>query len=60
MTAVLGERRWTVEHAVATPTPAPEIAAALYARFASRQEAPLAMRVLAALRREFGGHGASS
>jgi 6-phosphogluconate dehydrogenase len=51
-----GEGRWTVEHAVATATPAPAITAALYARFASRQEDPLAMRVLAALRREFGGH----
>lgn len=51
-----GEGRWTVEHAVSTATPAPAITAALYARFASRQEDPLAMRVLAALRREFGGH----
>jgi 6-phosphogluconate dehydrogenase len=55
-----GEGRWTVEHAVATATPAPAITAALYARFASRQEDPLAMRVLAALRREFGGHEARS
>lgn len=51
-----GEGRWTVEHAVATATPAPAITAAVYARFASRQEDPLAMRVLAALRRELGGN----
>jgi 6-phosphogluconate dehydrogenase len=50
-----GEGRWTVEHAVSAATPAPAITAALYARFASRQEDPLAMRVLAALCREFGG-----
>jgi 6-phosphogluconate dehydrogenase len=51
-----GEGRWTVEHAVTTATPAPAITAALYARFSSRQQDPLAMRVLAALRRGFGGH----
>jgi 6-phosphogluconate dehydrogenase len=52
-----GEGRWTVEEAVATATPAPVITAVLYARFASRQEDPLAMRVVAALRQQFGGHG---
>jgi 6-phosphogluconate dehydrogenase len=51
-----GEGRWTVEEAVATATPAPAITAALYARFASRQDDPLAMRVVAALRQQFGGH----
>jgi 6-phosphogluconate dehydrogenase len=51
-----GEGRWTVEEAVATATPAPVITAALYARFASRQEDPPAMRVVAALRQQFGGH----
>jgi 6-phosphogluconate dehydrogenase len=55
-----GEGRWTVEEAVATATPAPVITAALYARFASRQEDPLAMRVVAALRQQFGGHGVRS
>jgi 6-phosphogluconate dehydrogenase len=52
-----GEGRWTVEEAIATATPAPAITAALYARFASRQDDPLAMRVIAALRQQFGGHG---
>jgi 6-phosphogluconate dehydrogenase len=51
-----GEGRWTVEEAIATATPAPVITAALYARFASRQDDPLAMRVIAALRQRFGGH----
>lgn len=51
-----GEGRWTVEHTVATATPAPAITAALCAWFASRQEDPLVMRVLAALHRECGGH----
>jgi 6-phosphogluconate dehydrogenase len=51
-----GEGRWTVDEAVRTGTPAPAITAALYARFASRQEESLAMRVVAALREQFGGH----
>ncbi len=51
-----GEGRWTVEEAIATATPAPVITAALYARFASRQDDPMAMRVVAALRQRFGGH----
>ncbi len=51
-----GEGRWTVAHAVETATPAPAITAALYARFASRQQDALALRILAALRRGFGGH----
>ncbi|MFA9446600.1 phosphogluconate dehydrogenase (NAD(+)-dependent, decarboxylating) [Egicoccus sp. AB-alg6-2] len=55
-----GEGRWTVEEAIATATPAPVITAALYARFASRQDDPLAMRVVAALRQRFGGHAVRS
>jgi 6-phosphogluconate dehydrogenase len=55
-----GEGRWTVEEAVRTATPAPVITAALYARFASRQDDALAMRVIAALRQQFGGHGVRS
>jgi len=55
-----GEGRWTVEEAIATATPAPVITAALFARFASRQEDPLAMRVVAALRQQFGGHAVRS
>jgi 6-phosphogluconate dehydrogenase len=51
-----GEGRWTVQEAVRLGVPAPTITAALYARFSSRQENSLAMRVIAALRRGFGGH----
>ncbi len=52
-----GEGRWSVAEAVDAAVPAPVISAALFARFASRQEDSPAMRVVAALRREFGGHG---
>lgn len=55
-----GEGRWTVQEAIDTATPAPVMTAALYARFASRQEDPLAMRVIAALRQQFGGHDVRS
>jgi 6-phosphogluconate dehydrogenase len=51
-----GEGRWTVETAVNQATPAPTIAMALFARFASRQEDSFANRMIAALRHEFGGH----
>jgi 6-phosphogluconate dehydrogenase len=51
-----GEGRWTIEVALANAVPTPAIAAALFARFASRQEESFAGKVLAALRREFGGH----
>ncbi|MEO6420169.1 MAG: phosphogluconate dehydrogenase (NAD(+)-dependent, decarboxylating), partial [Polyangiaceae bacterium] len=51
-----GEGRWTVNEAVAHAVAVPTIAAALFARFVSRQDNSFAMRVLAALRNEFGGH----
>ncbi len=51
-----GEGRWTVEAAVENAVPLPVITAALFARFASRQEDSPAMRVIAALRNQFGGH----
>ncbi len=51
-----GEGRWTVLEAVNTGVAAPAISAALYARFVSQQEQSFAMKVIAALRREFGGH----
>ena len=53
-----GEGRWTVEEAVGLAVPAPAITAALYARFASRQEDSPAARVLGVLRQQFGGHEA--
>jgi len=51
-----GEGRWTVLEAVNLGVPAPVISASLFARFVSRQEDSFAMKVIAALRREFGGH----
>jgi len=51
-----GEGRWTVNEAVAHAVPVPTIAASLFARFASRQDNSFSLRVLAALRNEFGGH----
>ena len=51
-----GEGRWTVVEAINTGVPAPVISAALFARFASRQDDSFAMKVVAALRKEFGGH----
>ncbi|MEU6641475.1 phosphogluconate dehydrogenase (NAD(+)-dependent, decarboxylating) [Saccharomonospora sp. NPDC046836] len=51
-----GEGRWTLEEAINHAVPAPVISAALFARFASRQEDSAAMRAVAALRNQFGGH----
>ncbi|GII63357.1 6-phosphogluconate dehydrogenase [Sphaerisporangium krabiense] len=55
-----GEGRWTVQAAVDHAVPLPAITAALYARFASRQEDSPAMKMVAALRNQFGGHAVSS
>jgi len=51
-----GEGRWTVEAAIDNAVPLPAITAALYARFASRQEESPAMKAVAAMRNQFGGH----
>ncbi|MGH8826012.1 MAG: phosphogluconate dehydrogenase (NAD(+)-dependent, decarboxylating) [Jiangellaceae bacterium] len=51
-----GEGRWTVEEAIDNAVPVPVITAALYARFTSRQEDSPAMKAVAALRSQFGGH----
>jgi 6-phosphogluconate dehydrogenase len=51
-----GEGRWTVNEAIAHAVPVPTIAASLFARFSSRQDNSFALRVLSALRNEFGGH----
>jgi 6-phosphogluconate dehydrogenase len=51
-----GEGRWTIAEAIAENVPAPVITAALFARFASRQEESFAAKVNAALRNQFGGH----
>ncbi len=52
-----GEGRWTVQAAVDHAVPMPVISSALYARFGSRQDDSPAMKVVAALRQQFGGHG---
>jgi 6-phosphogluconate dehydrogenase len=51
-----GEGRWTIHEAIAENVPVPVITAALFARFASRQDESFAAKVTAALRNEFGGH----
>jgi 6-phosphogluconate dehydrogenase len=51
-----GEGRWTVEEAMRLNVPAPVITVSLLARFRSRQEESFGAKVIAALRREFGGH----
>ncbi|GGS73560.1 6-phosphogluconate dehydrogenase [Planobispora rosea] len=55
-----GEGRWTVQAAVDHAVPLPVITAALYARFASRQDDSPAMKVVAALRNQFGGHAVTA
>jgi 6-phosphogluconate dehydrogenase len=51
-----GEGRWTVEEAIANAVPAPAITAALFARFSSREDSSPAMKMVSALRHQFGGH----
>jgi 6-phosphogluconate dehydrogenase len=51
-----GEGRWTVQQAVETGVPAYAISAALFARFASREDDAFGLRLLSALRNQFGGH----
>ena len=51
-----GEGRWTVEAAIDHAVPLPAITASLFARFASRQDDSPQMKMIAALRNQFGGH----
>lgn len=51
-----GEGRWTVQTAIDFDVPAHVITSSLFARFESRQETSYAMKLLAALRNQFGGH----
>jgi 6-phosphogluconate dehydrogenase len=51
-----GEGRWTVQESIDTDVPAPVITLSLLMRFRSRQTDSFSMKVLAALRNEFGGH----
>ena len=55
-----GEGRWTIWEAIQEDVPAPTIAMSLFARFASRQDDSFAMKFIAALRNEFGGHAIRS
>jgi 6-phosphogluconate dehydrogenase len=51
-----GEGRWTVQEAVERGVPVPVISAALFARFVSQDRDSVAMKAIAALREQFGGH----
>jgi len=51
-----GEGRWTIEAAIDNAVPLPSITASLFARFASRQDDSPTMKMVAALRNQFGGH----
>jgi len=55
-----GEGRWTVDEAVRLAVPLHVIAASLFARFESRQIDSPAMKAVAALRQQFGGHAVVS
>jgi 6-phosphogluconate dehydrogenase len=55
-----GEGRWTIFEAINEDVPVPVISAALYARFASRQDESFAAKINAALRQQFGGHAVKS
>jgi 6-phosphogluconate dehydrogenase len=51
-----GEGRWTLEEGIRKSVPLPGLAAALFARFPSREPDSFSSKLLAALRQEFGGH----
>ncbi|MGP3978628.1 phosphogluconate dehydrogenase (NAD(+)-dependent, decarboxylating) [Streptomyces sp. 8N114] len=55
-----GEGRWTVEAAIDNAVPLPAITASLFARFSSRQEDSPQMKMIAALRNQFGGHAVTA
>lgn len=55
-----GEGRWTIQAAIDLDVPVPVITASLFSRFQSRQTESFAMKVLAALRNQFGGHAVKS
>jgi len=51
-----GEGRWTVQESIDLAVPAPVITLSLQQRFRSRQDGPFGVKMLAALRNQFGGH----
>ncbi len=55
-----GEGRWTVIEGVEQGVPLPVISLALSERFRSQEEASFADKLLAAMRKGFGGHAVKS
>ena len=51
-----GEGRWTAIAAIEEGVPADVLTAAVYSRFASRNEGEFANKLLSAMRKQFGGH----
>jgi 6-phosphogluconate dehydrogenase len=51
-----GEGRWTIQEAIDLNVPVPVIALSLMSRLVSRQEESFSAKLIAALRRQFGGH----
>ena len=51
-----GEGRWTIKEAIDLGVPAPSITTSIFTRFASREKNSFSLKVLAALRQQFGGH----
>jgi len=51
-----GEGRWMIMDAIEKDVPVPTLTTALFTRFRSRQETSFAEKMLAALRKAFGGH----
>jgi 6-phosphogluconate dehydrogenase len=55
-----GEGRWTVEEAIGRGVSAPVISSALFARFASQKPDAFGLRLVSALRNQFGGHAVTT
>jgi 6-phosphogluconate dehydrogenase len=51
-----GEGRWTAQEAIERGVPAPVITTSLFTRFASQDPDAFQLKMLAALRNQFGGH----
>jgi 6-phosphogluconate dehydrogenase len=51
-----GEGRWTAQEAIDRGVSAPVISTSLFTRFASQNQDSLQLKMLAALRNQFGGH----
>jgi len=51
-----GEGRWTLEEALARNVSVPVMAASLFRRYESREKNSYGLRMLAAMRNQFGGH----